>query len=173
MTDYPRERCFSWEDPRELARAVLTRENHAWMRELLEGTFPAAPVAELVGMFPESTEDGSIAFAMHAEEWMANPAGVVHGGMAGTLLDTVLTLCVIAKLPAGKTCTTLNLNVTFVRPLFPTGERVVARGTVVHIGKSVATSEARLHDARNRLIAHAAATLAIIDSAAILKTINH
>ncbi|MHB8147583.1 MAG: PaaI family thioesterase, partial [Vulcanimicrobiaceae bacterium] len=163
MTDNPRERCFTWEDPRAIARAVLSSEQQSWMRELLEGTFPAAPVAELVGMFPDSMEDGSITFAMHAEEWMTNPAGVIHGGMASTLLDTALTLCVIAKLPTGKMCTTLNLNVNFVRPLFPTGEKIVARGTVVHIGSTVATSEARLHDSRHRLIAHATATLAIID----------
>lgn len=36
---------------------------------------------------------------MRAEEWMCNPAAVVHGGMAATLLDTVVTLAVVPKLP--------------------------------------------------------------------------
>lgn len=172
MSENPRERSFTWEDPREVARAVFASENQSWLHGLLERRFPSAPVAELIGMYPESIEDGSIAFAMHAQEWMANPAGVIHGGMTSTLLDTALTLCVIAKLPAGKMCTTTNLNVQFVRPLFPNGEKIIARGTVVHIGASTATSEGRVYDSRNRLIAHATATLAIIDSASILKTLT-
>jgi len=172
MSENPRERCFTWEDPREVARAVFSSENQSWLHGLLERGFPSAPVAELIGMYPESIEDGSIAFAMHAQEWMANPAGVIHGGMTSTLLDTALTLCVIAKLPTGKMCTTTNLNVQFVRPLFPNGEKIVARGTVVHIGATTATSEGRVYDSRNRLIAHATATLAIIDSASILRSID-
>ena len=172
MSDAPRERTYTWSDPREVTRAVLASENQSWMQELLRGKFPAPGISSLLGMTLESIDDDGITFAMHAHEWTANPAGLVHGGMASTLLDTALTLCVIAKLPTGKMSTTLNLNVTFVRPLFPTGEKITARAWPLHIGTTVATSQGQLHDSRNRLIAHATATLSIIDTAALLRTLE-
>jgi len=95
---------------------------------------------------------------------MCNPAVVVHGGMAATLLDTVLTLAVVSKLPRGKTAQTVQMNVNYVRPLLPTGEKAVAEGVALHLGKTIGTAEGRVHDARGKLIAHGTATLAILDT---------
>jgi len=102
---------------------------------------------------------------MTAREWMCNPAGVVHGGMTAVLLDTVLTLAVVSKLPGGKSAQTIDMNVHYVRPILPTGEKIVAVGTAVHIGSTIGTAEGRVHNAAGKLIAHGTATLAILDNA--------
>jgi uncharacterized protein (TIGR00369 family) len=134
------------------------------MNAMANGELPPAPFATTLGMRPERAEAGHVTFSMDLHEWMANPAGVVHGGMAATILDSVMTLAVMTHLPRGKFCTTTDLNVHFVRPLFPNGERAVADGHAVHIGLSLGTAEGRLVDARGKIIAHGTGSFAILDA---------
>src|SRR6185312_14962770 len=159
-----RERTFRWSDPRELGQRALAEDGLAWLQKMKAGELPPPPAAQLLGMQIEEIEPGRIAFSMKTEEWMCTPQAVVHGGMAATLLDTVLALAVASNLPTGKTCQTVQLNVNFLRPLLPTGEKVVAEGNVIHVGSTIGTSEAKIRDSRGRTIAHATATLALFDS---------
>ncbi len=163
MTDR-RTRTYSWSDPREVARAIFAREHREWMEAMMRGEIPAAPFASTLEIEPEEIGDGRVRFGMPLREWMTNPAGVIHGGITATLLDSVLTLAVTTRLARGTFCTTIDLNVHYVRPLLPSGARVRAEGTALHIGTTVATAEARLHDERDRLIAHATTSLAILAS---------
>jgi uncharacterized protein (TIGR00369 family) len=164
MNETMRERAFSWDAPADVLQGIIGREHLAWMQDMRDGKIPGAPVARMLAMYPEIVEGGRVTFAMNAEEWMANPVGVIHGGMTATLLDTVMTLAVMTKLPRERVCTTLDLSLHYVRPLFPTGEKIVAEGIVVHTGATVGTAEGKLYDERRRLIAHGTATLAIIDA---------
>jgi uncharacterized protein (TIGR00369 family) len=122
---------------------------------------------ETLGLRPEELEEGRIVFSMRAEEWMSNPAGVVHGGMAATILDTVLTLAIVSKLPKGKTAQTIQMNLHYVRPLFPNGKIALAEGLAVHVGSTIGTAEGRLLNADGKLVAHGSATLAVMDIAAM------
>jgi uncharacterized protein (TIGR00369 family) len=167
MKEIVRERTFSWSDPKALATKLFTLEGIEWLKMSKEGSLPLPPILVALGMQPESVEDGRVVFSMLAEEWMCNPAGVVHGGMAATILDTVLTLAVVSKIPLGKSAQTIDMNVHYVRPMFPNGEKFTAAGTVVHIGSTIGTAEGRLHGPTGKLIAHATATLAILETAAM------
>jgi uncharacterized protein (TIGR00369 family) len=162
-----RERTFTWTDPRALALRAAGEDGLTWLGQMLDGTLPPPPIIVALGMRMDEAESGRVVFSMPAEEWMCNPAAVLHGGMAATLLDTVLTLAVVSKLPTGKSCQTINMNVHFVRPIFPTGERIVAAGQAVQVGSTIGTAEGRIHDARGKLVAHGTATLAILDIAAM------
>ncbi len=165
MKEIARERTFTWTNPVELATQLFNTEGIAWLRAAKAREIPPPPILSALGMEIESVEDGSVAFSMRAEEWMCNPAGVVHGGMTATLLDTVLTLAIMSKLPAGSSAQTIDMNVHYVRPILPTGETIVAEGKAVHVGSTIGTAEARVHNAAGKLIAHGTATLAIIDNA--------
>lgn len=160
-----RERTITWSAPEEVAAAVLGREPLVWMREMMEGTIPSPPFARLLDLGMESVEVGKIVFSMKAEEWMTNPVGLIHGGMAATLLDSVMTLAVVTKLSPGKMCTTLDLHVRYLRPLFPNGEKLMVEGVAVHAGAGFGTAEGRVVDARGKLIATGTASLAIIEAA--------
>lgn len=168
MKEVVRERTFRWSDPKELARRAFDHEGLGWLRQMKAGDLPPPPVVEALGMHPEELDDGRIVFSMVAEEWMCNPAAVVHGGMAATLLDTVLTLAVVSKLPHGKTCQTVQMNINYVRPILPTGEKIVAEGVALHVGTTVGTAEGRVYNARGKLVAHGTATLAVIETASML-----
>jgi uncharacterized protein (TIGR00369 family) len=160
-----RERTFTWTNPLELAKSLFSAEGSAWLRGMKARELPPPPIVSALGMDIESVEDGSVAFSMHAEEWMCNPAGVIHGGMTATLLDTVLTLAIMTKIPAGSSAQTIDMNIHYVRPVLPTGEKIVAEGKAVHVGSTIGTAEGRVHNAAGKLIAHGTATLAIIDNA--------
>lgn len=164
MKEIVRERSFTWDAPSATAGAIFGRDHLTWMREMQSGAVPPPPAARLMGFDIETVEPGRVAFTMRAEEWMANPTGVIHGGLTSTLLDTVLTLAVTTQLPKERYCTTLDLHVHFVRPIAPDGEPVSGEGLAVHVGTNVATAEGRAHDSRGRLVAHATATLAILDA---------
>ncbi len=165
MTEHARERRFTWTDPLELARHLGAGDGLGWLMAMKDATIPPPPIVEALGMRLDDVSHGKIVFSMTAEEWMCNPAGVVHGGMVATLLDTVLTLCVVTRMPRGKLCQTVQLGVNYVRPLFATGERIVAEGVALHVGKTIATSEARAYNGHGKMLAHATTTLAILDGA--------
>jgi uncharacterized protein (TIGR00369 family) len=163
MKEIVRERNFTWDAPAATASAISGREPLSWMREMQAGIVPSPPASRFMGFDCTEVEPGRIVFTMRAQEWMANPTGVLHGGMVSTLLDTVLTLAVQTQLPKERYCTTIDLHVHMVRPIQPDGELVQAEGLAVHVGTTIATAEGRAHDARGRLVAHATATLAILD----------
>ncbi len=77
-------------------------------------------------------------------------------------LDSALGTAVQSALPAGSTYSTTDLKVSFVRPLKPDSGRLRAEGEVIHIGRTMATSQARLVGIDSgKLFAHGTATCAI------------
>jgi uncharacterized protein (TIGR00369 family) len=58
--------------------------------------------------------------------------------------------------------TTLELKANFTRAITVETGRVRCTGTVVHPGRRVATTEARLEDAGGRLLAHATSTILVL-----------
>ena len=133
-----------------------------WLELMREGAIAPPPVVPAMNMTLDEVDHGRVVFSMRPQPWMVNPSGVVHGGMLATVLDTVLTLCVISRLPHGKSATTVQLNVHYVRPAFPDGGPLRAEGVAMHVGTTIGTSEARLYNVHGKMVAHATSTLAII-----------
>ena len=69
------------------------------------------------------------------QEYHYNPLGVIHGGMAATLLDSALGCCVNSCLDAGDFYTTLELKVNYLRPMTIETGPVRAIATIVHVGQ--------------------------------------
>jgi uncharacterized protein (TIGR00369 family) len=93
---------------------------------------------------------------MQPAEWMYNPLGSVHGGIAATILDSCMGCAVHSTLEPGVGFTTSDLQVRYVRAMSDTTGRVLAEGRVVHRGRRTATAEGRLFTQDDEaLIAHA------------------
>jgi uncharacterized protein (TIGR00369 family) len=90
-----------------------------------------------------------------------NPIGSVHGGVLATLLDTAAACSVHSTLAAGERYTSLDLNVKFLRAVTVDSGRLRCEGSVLQRGRRTALAEARLYDARRRLVAHATSTCMI------------
>jgi uncharacterized protein (TIGR00369 family) len=146
---------ITWEDPLSSAQAGLALSGIDYMRAVAGGEIPRPPIAHLLGMEIVEAAEGRALFALVPGEQHYNPIGVVHGGIAATLLDSAMGCAVHTTLPAGWSYGTLDLSTRFVRPISADTGRILCEGVVVHRGRSTATTEGRLWaESSGKLLAH-------------------
>jgi len=129
-----------------------------YLRKLLTGELPPSGMVQLLGLKLVEVSEGRAVFAIQPDEHHYNGLGIAHGGLAATLLDSALGCAINSMMPAGKTFTTLEMKVNYVRPI--RGERGELRceANVIHAGGRVATAEGRIIDEDGKLYAHGTAT---------------
>lgn len=93
-----------------------------------------------------------------------NPMKTVHGGFIATILDSACGVAVHTTIASGQSYTTLELKVSFLRPLGEASGTVRAVGRVASAGSRVAFAEATLVDGAGRLCATATSTLLIFEA---------
>lgn len=153
----------SWEDPIALAASGLNVSGLDFLNALATGRLPPPPIAKLMGFTLVEVENGRAVFAGEPGEQHYNPIGVVHGGLAMTLLDSALGCAVHSTLAAGSRYTTLETKVNFVRPVTAATGRLLCEGRVVHRGGTVATADGLLTiEANGKLVAHGTSTCLIL-----------
>ena len=161
-TDNERTRTYSWRDPGETVALFKGNRPLDVLRATLESGRPLAPMLQTMDAQLTEVTEGRAVFTSTPSEYHYNPAGVVHGGMAATLLDSAMGIAVLSSLPAGMIFTTLELKVNFLRAMTTTTGEVRAEGNVVHLGRTTAVVEARLTDAAGKLLATASSTCLIM-----------
>ena len=119
------------------------------------------PMNETIGIALVAIERGKSVFEGSPGPSVYNPMGSVHGGYVATLLDSACGIAVHTALAAGQGFTTIELKVSYLRPLSQRSGRVRAEGTLVSLGGRVAFAEARLLDEAGRLCATASSTLLV------------
>lgn len=82
-------------------------------------------------------------------------AGLIHGGVIATLIDTVVVPPIGTGLPGGSLWSTIELHVQYHRPLV-TG--AVAEGWVVKRGRSITFTRAEVYDVDGNHVASGTAT---------------
>ena len=141
----PRTRTFSWSDPLATANAGAALPGIDAIRKIASGELPPPPIAELLGFEITLVEPGRVIFAIEPAEWMYNPIGSVHGGVAATLLDSSLGCAIHTTLAAGQAYTTTDLHIRYLRAMSAETGRVLADSRVVHAGRKLATADGRLY----------------------------
>jgi uncharacterized protein (TIGR00369 family) len=152
---------ISWQDPAELAARAGSSTGLEFLRAIVAGELPPAPIQSLIGFRLIEADEGRVVFEGDPGEQHYNPIGSVHGGVAATLLDSALGAAVHSTLPQGSAYVTLEVKFNLVRPITAETGPVRAEGRVIHGGKTVATSEAHLRDGAGKLLAHATSTCLI------------
>ncbi len=104
---------------------------------------------------------GEVVFEGVPEEYHYNPMGIVHGGMAATILDSALGCCVYTCVEAGDVWTTLDIKVSYLKAMTVETGLVRAIAKTIHVGRTVALAEARLVDVNDVIYAHATSTCLI------------
>lgn len=122
-----------------------------------------APIAQTLGFELVEVERGRIVFEGKPDRSVYNPLGMVHGGYAATLLDSACGMSVHSQLGPGRSHTTLELKVSYLRGLSDQSGIVRATGRAISIGRRVGFAEATLHDGQSRLCATATSTLLVFD----------
>ena len=145
--------------PREVAAELTGLE---LLRGALEGRYPGAPIAQGMNFRFAEVEEGRVVFTGEPGPEHLNPLGSIHGGWVLTLIDSACGCAGHSVLPAGVGYTTLELKVNYIRTVPVDGRRLRAEGTVIHVGRRVATAEGRVLDERGKLVAHGSTTCMVL-----------
>ena len=121
----------------------------------IERRLPAPPLTHLSGLVVEDVSDGASVWSIPASPWWRSAAGVFPGGASAFVADAALAGAVYTRLPAGTALLSSDLSMNFLEPAGPSSERLVAKGTVIDVGRRQGLSEARVEDAAGTLLAHA------------------
>lgn len=156
-----RTRTVAWDDPFISAGLAGTEPGIVLLRKLVNGEVPPPPIAQLLGFRLVQVEPGFAVFEIEPAEYHYNPIGVVHGGVAGTLLDSCMGCSIHSTLPAGTGYTTLEFKVNLVRPVTMNTGLLRAEGRIVHAGARMATADGKLVDAAGKIYAHGTTTCMI------------
>jgi uncharacterized protein (TIGR00369 family) len=152
-----------WHDPAALAAAGRSMAGIDFLRAMRDGKLPQPPIAQLMGFRLSEVEPGHAVFECVPGEQHYNPIGVVHGGLAMTLLDSAMGVCIHTRLPVGTGYTTLEASTHLVRAISDKTGRLRATGKLVHLGNRIATAEGRLEDTAGKLYAHATTTCIVLN----------
>jgi uncharacterized protein (TIGR00369 family) len=116
------------------------------------------PCSQTLGMRLTQVKQAekSIRMAFDVSPDFANPTGAIQGGFVSAMLDEAMSTCCIIASNVTMTAPTLEMKISFFRPLFAGHAEVAAR--IVKWGKSAAFMEAEAFDPQGRLVAKATAT---------------
>ncbi|WP_027802375.1 PaaI family thioesterase [Paraburkholderia dilworthii] len=104
----------------------------------------------------------SLSIGFTAPEHSVQGNGVVSGGTLASMLDFAMALALLSKLPQGRTCATISLNVDMIEPGYV--GQFIADARVKRLGGRVSFVEADLYDATcARRVASATAPFAVFD----------
>jgi uncharacterized protein (TIGR00369 family) len=112
-----RERVVDWQSPGPAANAAAAMSGMEAMCAIRDGILPPPPMARLIGFRMRVVEPGRIVMELEPHESLENTIGLLHGATAAALLDTAMGCAISTKLPAGQGSVTLDLKLTYLRPL--------------------------------------------------------
>ena len=159
-----RTRTVTWEDPRDLAKAAQGLSGLDYLQKIVSGELPPPPIGVLINFRISELSEGHAVFTVEPAEYHYNPIGVVHGGVAATLLDSAMGCAVHSTLPAGAGYTTLEIKVNYVRPILAETGRVRCEANIIHVGGRTAVAQGRILDEKGKLYAHGTTTCLIFRS---------
>ena len=133
------------------------------LQSLIAGDLPAPPLARFCGIGPVEAGAGATTWTMPASEWLCAPVqGRLYGGAIAMLAGTAINGTVQTTLPAGTAFGPVDLKVYFLRPVSPDGRDLVARGTVIHRGRSMAIGTSEVFGANGKKVAVATGSAVIL-----------
>ena len=129
-----------------------------FLRGLLDGTLDPPPFSATSRIRPVSIDAGRVTFEGEPKGDFYNPMGTVHGGWIAILLDSAMACAVHSSLKPGEVYTTVEMKISFVRPVREATGILRCEGIVLHSGGRVANAEGKVYDASGNLIAHGSET---------------
>ena len=151
-------KTITWSDPRPSAAVALELSGIDFLKRMVAGELAPPPMAKLLGFDLVEVSEGDAVFEIVPDDSHYNPIGVVHGGVALTLLDSAAGCAIQSTLPAGLAYTSLETKVNFLRAVTSDSGRLRAHGWATKPGKRAAFAEADLRDADGTVYATASST---------------
>jgi uncharacterized protein (TIGR00369 family) len=160
-----RERVVDWQAPGPVAKAAARMSGLEFMRAIRDGILPEPPMARLIDFRMRVAEPGQIVMELEPHESLENTIGLLHGATAAALLDTAMGCAVTTMQPAGQASVTLDLKLTYLRPLSVQSGTIAAEGKVIKLGRQTSYAEGFVRDGAGNLAVHSTATFSMIGEA--------
>ena len=125
-------------------------------RKRIEEALSTVPFAKLLGIKLDAIEPGDATLSLQIRDEFKQNAGVVHGGVIASLIDSATAFAIIPLLNPGERTTTVDLTISYLRPLV--SGVVVARAKVIRAGRRIIATSAELFDDGGNLSATALST---------------
>lgn len=154
----PRSKTVTWYDPLASAAEGRSMAGIDHLRAIRDGKLPPAPIAGLMSFGIRSVEAGEVVFTCTPDESAYNPIGVVHGGLVCTLLDSVCGCAVQSTLDQGTGYTSLEIKVSYLRPVRADSGELTARGWVTRRGRRASFADAEVRTPDGKVVATASST---------------
>jgi uncharacterized protein (TIGR00369 family) len=122
----------------------------------LESAARNLPFVSLLGIELESAEPGSAVMRFDVRDELKRDNGVVHGGAIATLIDTCTAFAIIPLLVEGEHSVTVDLTISYLRPL--TAGTARAKAMILRQGGRVIVLSADVLDHEGNLAATALST---------------
>ena len=120
-------------------------------------------MAAVLGFTIDEVEPGRVVFSCAPDASTYNPTGVVHGGLVCTLADSATACAVHSTLDAGVAYTSIDLAVSYLRPVTTDSGVLRAEGVVTKPGRRVAFARAEIVDGAGRTVATATSSCLVMD----------
>lgn len=164
-----RERVVDWQAPGPVAKAAAGMSGLETMRAIRDGILPEPPMARLIDFRLRVAEPGRIVMELEPHEALENTIGLLHGATAAALLDTAMGCAISTMLPAGQGAVTLDLKLSYLRPLSVKSGTISAEGRLIKLGRQTSYAEGSVRDGAGNLAVHATATFSMVGEASRTK----
>jgi uncharacterized protein (TIGR00369 family) len=128
----------------------------ASLHRIIDGSEPAPPVSQLVGLRIVAAEEGRVTFELDAGPQHSSPPGTLHGGILCDLADAAMGCALVSVLDEGASFATVELKINFLKPIWTA--RLTAVGAILKAGRTVSLCECRITDEGGSLVAYATST---------------
>jgi uncharacterized protein (TIGR00369 family) len=155
---------ISWEDPTEPAARAHGSGGLDFLRAIVAGELPPAPIQELLGFQLIEADEGRVVFRGEPGEQHLRGLSPPYGRFAAypPITGSAMGAAVHSTLEQGRAYATLEVKYNLVRPITADTGPVLAEGKVVHRGGTVATVEGHLRaEEGGALLAHGTSTCLI------------
>lgn len=122
----------------------------------LEKALGSVPFAGLIGIELEEVGRGSATLAVNVRKELTQNRGVVHGGAIASLVDTATAFAIITLLAPRERVTTVDLTISYLRPVAK--GRLRSRARVVRAGRRLFVVSAEVVAEDTTLLATALST---------------
>ena len=156
----PQSKTITWYDAHVVRELIKDVSGEEFLRGIIEGRFPPPPISMTSASRLTQIAPGEATFRCIPDPSFLNPLGLVHGGLLCTLLDSAMGVAVQTTQPAGVGYASIELKVSFLKPLPYDGRELEVRGSALRVGRRIAFAEGHAYDAEGTLLGHATSSLA-------------
>ena len=122
----------------------------------IQTALATVPFARLLELELESIDSGTAILALNVRRELTQNQGVVHGGAIASLIDTATAFAILSLLTPKERVTTVDLTISYIRPLRTGRLRAVAK--VIRAGRRLFVVSAEVFDEDGKLATTALST---------------